>query len=101
MAIVSSGGETCEVEAGSTLFDCADRLGVRVPTSCNRQGTCHECIVDVTRGLDSLCARTGPESFLRETYRLACQAAVTDAGAQIEFAPLGRRPKILTGSTSI
>ena len=101
MAIVSGGGETCEGEAGPTLFDCADRLGVRVPTSCNRQGTCHECIVDVTRGMDALEPRTAAESFLRENYRLACQAVVADAGAQIEFAPLSRRPKILTGSAAV
>src|SRR5690242_21789568 len=55
-----------------TLFDRADRLGLRVPTSCNRQGTCHECIVDVTRGMDALVPRTEAESFLRENYRLSC-----------------------------
>src|SRR5579871_6129420 len=101
MATVSSGGDTCEVEAGATLFDSADRLGVRVPTSCNRQGTCHECIVEVARGMDSLEPRTAAESFLREKYRLACQATVADAVAQIEFAPLSRRPKILTGSAAV
>jgi uncharacterized 2Fe-2S/4Fe-4S cluster protein (DUF4445 family) len=82
------------------LFDCADRLGILVPTSCNRQGTCHECIVDVRRGSEGLCGRTEAESFLRENYRLACQAAVTDHAAEIEFEPLSRRPKILTGSAS-
>jgi uncharacterized 2Fe-2S/4Fe-4S cluster protein (DUF4445 family) len=100
MALVSSGGEICMVEAGCTLFECADLLGVRVPTSCNRQGTCHECIVDVSRGMEGLSARTAAESFLRENYRLACQAVVSDPSSKIEFAPLGRRPKILTDSAA-
>jgi uncharacterized 2Fe-2S/4Fe-4S cluster protein (DUF4445 family) len=96
-----SDGTVDDFEAGGTLFDRADRLGMRVPTSCNRQGTCHECIVDVTRGMDSLEPRTEAESFLRENYRLACQAVVADASAEIEFAPLSRHPKILTGSTAV
>jgi len=89
------------ISGGRTLFDRADCLGMRVPTSCNRQGTCHECIVDVTRGMEALEPRTAAESFLRENYRLACQAVVADPAAQIEFAPLSRHPKILTGSTAL
>jgi len=98
MALFTSGSATCENLEGRTLFECADQLGIRVPTSCNRQGTCHECIVEVRRGMDGLRGRTDAEAFLRDNYRLACQAVVADAGAEIEFAPLGRRPKILTGS---
>jgi uncharacterized 2Fe-2S/4Fe-4S cluster protein (DUF4445 family) len=100
MAFVSSGGQRCESEPGCTLFECADRLGVRVPTSCGRQGICHECVVEVTRGSEALVPRTAPEAFLRGGYRLACQAAVSDAGLDVEFAPLARRPQILTTSTS-
>jgi uncharacterized 2Fe-2S/4Fe-4S cluster protein (DUF4445 family) len=84
---------------GCTLFDLADRRGIRLPTSCQRQGTCHECIVDVTQGLQALAPRTPAESFLRDSYRLACQAVLADADAKIEFAPLARRPRILTDST--
>ncbi len=101
MALVTSGGVTHEIVEGSTLFECADRLGVRVPTSCNRHGTCHECIVDVPRGMKGLRARTEAESFLRDSYRLACQAVLGDGAEEIEFAPLSRRPKILTSSTVI
>jgi len=89
------------VEPGCTLFDRADRLNIRVPTSCNRQGTCHECIVDVTRGMDALAPRTEAESFLRDNYRLACQTVVASSDADIEFAPLSRRAKILTGSSAV
>ncbi|MBM3944940.1 MAG: 2Fe-2S iron-sulfur cluster binding domain-containing protein, partial [SAR202 cluster bacterium] len=40
--------------AGKTLFDYADDVQVRVPTSCGRTGECHECIVEVRQGLDAL-----------------------------------------------
>ncbi len=98
MALVFSGGASCDSAEGWTLFDCADQLGVRVPTSCNRQGTCHECIVDVRRGMNGLRSRTEAESFLRDTYRLACQAVVDGSSTEIEFSPLSRRPNILTGA---
>ena len=39
------------------------------------------------------------ESFLREHYRLACQAVVEDDRADIEFSPLRRKPKILASTT--
>ena len=81
---------------GRTLFDYADDLAVRVPTSCGRNGDCHECIVEVKRGADALNELTEPERFLRGNYRLACQASVQEIDAEIEFSVLRRQPRILT-----
>src|ERR1051326_4535688 len=100
MALPSSAGAICKIPAGASLFDCADRLGIRLPTSCNRHGICHECIVEVRQGFSALAGRTPAESFLRDPYRLGCQALVRDPEADIEFAPLVRRPKILPRSTA-
>ena len=86
------------LEAGKSLFDYADDLAVRVPTSCGRTGECHECIVEVRRGIDALDPLTDSEKFLRENYRLACQATVVDIEADIEFNILRRQPRILTES---
>ncbi|MXX92939.1 MAG: DUF4445 domain-containing protein, partial [Chloroflexi bacterium] len=86
------------LEAGKTLFDYADDLAVRVPTSCNRNGECHECIVEVRRGMDALEPLNDTEDFLRDNYRLACQARVVDIEADIEFNVLRRQPRILTES---
>ena len=83
---------------GKTIFDYADNLKVRVPTSCGRNGDCHECIVEIRRGMDSLSAPSQPEGFLRDNYRLACQARITDTASDIEFAVLRRQPRILTHS---
>ena len=83
---------------GKTIFDFADDLKVRVPTSCGRNGECHECIVEILRGMDALSPLGEPESFLRDNYRLACQARINDPDAVVEFAVLRRQPKILTHS---
>ena len=90
------GDRELPLERGKTLFDYADSLSLRVPTSCRRDGTCHECIVEVRSGIDALSTPTPSEDFLRGNYRLACQASVEDPDAPIDFAILRRQPKILT-----
>lgn len=91
--------ETLASVAGKSVFDYADALSVRVPTSCGRTGECHECIVEIRRGMDALTPLTDAEGFLRGDYRLACQAHIVDAAANVEFAVLRRQPRILTQAT--
>src|SRR4029079_15671288 len=98
MALISYERGNRELAAGKTIFDYADELSVQVPTSCGRTGHCHECVVDEKRGMDALCPRTEPESFLRGGYRLACQALIQNADCDVEFALLRRRSKILTST---
>ena len=80
---------------GKTIFDYADELNVRVPTSCGRTGHCHECIVEIRRGSESITAPTEAESFLNAPFRLACQAIVENTKHEIDFSILRRTPKIL------
>ena len=96
MAWISYQTRRCASERGRTLFDYADQLAVQVPTSCGRNGICHECIVEIKRGAEALVPRTEPEGFLRDNYRLACQAAIENPDIDVEFTLLQRRPKILT-----
>ena len=98
MSPLHHGDRQLELVAGKTIFDYADSLKVRVPTSCGRSGECHECIVEVRRGMEALSAPSEPEGFLRDNYRLACQATVVDPAADVEFAVLRRQPRILTDS---
>ena len=98
MSPIHHGDRQLESAAGKTIFDYADSLKVRVPTSCGRSGECHECIVEVKRGMEALTPPSDEERFLRGSYRLACQATVTDAEADVEFAVLRRQPRILTHS---
>ena len=98
--VVCHGDVATPLLVGSTLFDHADELAVRVPTSCGRTGHCHECIVEVRRGSEALSSRTDDEAFLAENYRLACQATIKQEATDIEFALLRRSPQILTAEKS-
>lgn len=83
---------------GRSLFDYADDVRVRVPTSCGRNGECHECIVEIQQGMESLSPLTEEEQFLRGDYRLACQAKILHSSADISFEVIRRQPRILTRS---
>ena len=95
---VSHLGKTRQLRIGRTIFDYADELSVEVPTSCLRNGECHECVVEITGGMESLAPRTEPEGFLRGSFRLACQAKIVSDESPISFEPLRRRPRILESS---
>lgn len=98
---ISCDGNVYQLTPGKTVFDYADDLTVQVPTSCFRTGQCHECIVEIKQGMDSLRPPNEAESFLRDNYRLACQAIVLDIDEHIEFSPLRRSPRILTHTGTI
>jgi uncharacterized 2Fe-2S/4Fe-4S cluster protein (DUF4445 family) len=69
------------VAPGSSLFDYADTLGIRVPTSCHKQGKCKECLVEVVEGMECLSAKSPEEKHLRENFRLSCRCRiVADSG---------------------
>ena len=55
------------VAPGLSLFDYAESLGIRVPTSCRKNGHCKECVVEITEGTDCLSPPAPPEAHLRET----------------------------------
>ena len=93
---ITCDGKAYQLSPGKTVFDYADDLAVQVPTSCFRTGQCHECIVEIKKGMDSLCPPNEAETFLRNNFRLACQSVVLNVDEDIEFAPLRRTPKILT-----
>ncbi len=94
-------GKKRPLTAENTLFDYADELQVRVPTSCGRSGECHECIVEVTQGLEALSPCTEAESFVRDNYRLACQARAIDLTTDVTVKLLRRRPQVLTHSPPV
>jgi len=65
---------TADAPVGDSLFTCAERLGIPVPTSCNKQGKCKECVVEVTEGMDCLSRPAPPEQHLKGNFRLSCCA---------------------------
>ena len=58
------------------LFDCAESVGVRVPTSCRKLGKCKECMVEIVEGMECLAPPTPYEQHLKAPFRLSCQASV-------------------------
>jgi uncharacterized 2Fe-2S/4Fe-4S cluster protein (DUF4445 family) len=73
--------QTCDAPAGVSVFECAESLGVQVPTSCRKQGRCKECVVEVTEGLAYLSAPTDAERHLHGNFRLSCCARIAaDSG---------------------
>ena len=70
-----------QVAPGSSLFECAEALGIYVPTSCIKQGKCKECLVEVVEGMDLLSPKTPQEKHLKENFRLSCRAQIAkDSG---------------------
>jgi len=69
------------VAPGPSLFDCAESLGIKVPTSCRKQGKCKECLVEITEGMEFLSPKGPEEKHLRENFRLSCRChLVKDSG---------------------
>jgi uncharacterized 2Fe-2S/4Fe-4S cluster protein (DUF4445 family) len=80
---VTVNGRLVESSPGQSLFACAERAGIRVPTSCRTQGRCKECIVEITAGMDLLSAPTEEEGHLKGQYRLSCQCRVAAADGDV------------------
>jgi uncharacterized 2Fe-2S/4Fe-4S cluster protein (DUF4445 family) len=75
-ATLTINGQTSEAIPGVSLFDHAERLGVRVPTSCQKQGKCRECLVEVVDGMECLSKPTPSEQHLSGSFRLSCQSFI-------------------------
>jgi uncharacterized 2Fe-2S/4Fe-4S cluster protein (DUF4445 family) len=74
-------GLTTVASPGPTLFELAEGLGIRVPTSCQTNGKCKECVVEVAEGGELLSPPTSFETHLKTPFRLSCQSAlVAEAG---------------------
>jgi uncharacterized 2Fe-2S/4Fe-4S cluster protein (DUF4445 family) len=78
-----NGQSTVVSNETDSIFDCAERVGVRVPTSCQKNGKCKECIVEISQGSDLLSARTEQEKHLKGNFRLSCQTRVIATDGEI------------------
>jgi uncharacterized 2Fe-2S/4Fe-4S cluster protein (DUF4445 family) len=68
--------QRAEIAAGPSLFDCADSLGIYVPTSCIKQGKCKECLVEIVEGMELLSPKAPQEKHLKENFRLSCRTRI-------------------------
>ncbi|HSF15300.1 MAG TPA: ASKHA domain-containing protein [Vicinamibacteria bacterium] len=70
----------CEAPVTGTLFECAESVNVRVPTSCVKQGKCRECLLEIEQGEEFLSERTPEEAHLGASFRLACRTRLENDG---------------------
>jgi uncharacterized 2Fe-2S/4Fe-4S cluster protein (DUF4445 family) len=80
---VTINGRSVTGRPGQSLFDCAEAVGVNVPTSCMKQGKCRECLVEIESGAELLSAPAPQEQHLHGAFRLACRTGFV-AGASGE-----------------
>ena len=52
MATLSINGHTLTATPALSRFDHAESAGIRVPTSCRKQGKCKECMVEIVEGME-------------------------------------------------
>jgi uncharacterized 2Fe-2S/4Fe-4S cluster protein (DUF4445 family) len=78
--VVTIDGACGPANEGQTLFECAEALGVTVPTSCFKQGKCRECLVEIEAGGELLSPLAPQESHLGGRFRLACRTHVVAPG---------------------
>ena len=87
---------TTDAPLGASLFDCAEQVDVRVPTSCHKNGKCRECMVEVVEGMSLLGPRTAEEQHLQDGFRLSCRASVVGPSGEIRCHTMRRgRMRIL------
>lgn len=80
----------CAAPVGVSVFECADKLGIPIATSCRKQGKCRECVIEVAGGADLLSAPADPERHLHGSFRLACCARITAQSGTIRINTLRR-----------
>ena len=73
----------CDVPVGVSVFEAAESVGVRIPTSCRKNGRCKECVVEVASGMEALTPRVPAENHLQGNFRLSCCARIAQPDAEI------------------
>ncbi|MBN1852143.1 MAG: DUF4445 domain-containing protein [Pirellulales bacterium] len=81
---------------GSTLFDCATQMGIHIPTSCNKVGSCRECLVEIVEGSEYLSPPSAPESHLQDGFRLACRAHLLGESGVVRCHTMRRSAVVIT-----
>jgi uncharacterized 2Fe-2S/4Fe-4S cluster protein (DUF4445 family) len=101
-ATLTINGHSVEANPAASIFDHAETLGVRVPTSCHKQGKCRECMVEVTEGAELLSERTEEERHLSGKFRLSCRTRVEAPSGEVRCHTMRRgNMRVETESTGL
>lgn len=90
MTKVSIDSKVCDAHKGQTLFQLAENMGLKVPTSCNCQGKCKECLMEVTLGMEHLSPPARAEAHLLSGFRLSCLSRISGESGEIKAQLMGR-----------
>jgi uncharacterized 2Fe-2S/4Fe-4S cluster protein (DUF4445 family) len=101
MATLSINGHTLTATPELSLFDHAESAGIRVPTSCRKQGKCKECMVEIVEGPDCLTPRTEFEEHLKGAFRLSCQAHPSSSEGRIRCHTMRRGAMQIAAQASL
>lgn len=93
-------GRTTEATPESSLFDLAESLSVHVPTSCQKQGKCRECLVEIESGAELLSPPEPQEEHLPEGFRLSCRARLVAGEGEVHCHTLRRGALRIEAETS-
>ena len=95
-------GQTTPAIAGLSLFEAAERIGIRVPTSCQKQGKCKECLMEIVQGMDLLSPPMAEEEHLKGKFRLSCRCRVIADAGEVRCHTMRRgRMRIEAGATGL
>jgi uncharacterized 2Fe-2S/4Fe-4S cluster protein (DUF4445 family) len=95
-------GESTAATPGVSLFDHAERLGIRVPTSCQKQGKCKECMMEIAQGMQLLSPLTEEEKHLKGNFRLSCRCMVVGDCGDVKCHTMRRgRMRIESGGSGL
>ena len=82
---------TTHSRSGPSIFDCSEQMAdVRIPTSCQKNGKCRECMVEVDSGMEHLSPRSSEESHLGGAFRLSCRARIVSEEGMVSCRTLRR-----------
>lgn len=91
-AILRNKTKIIQTETGSNLMKSLLDAGLPVASSCNAEGVCGKCRIEVVAGLENLSAKQELEIFLIEKYqlknneRISCQCQVLgDVSVQTKY----------------
>jgi uncharacterized 2Fe-2S/4Fe-4S cluster protein (DUF4445 family) len=95
-------GQTTPAAPGPSLFDYAEQLGVKVPTSCQKQGKCKECLVEIVEGMERLSPPTSEEAHLKSPFRLSCRCHIVGESGEVRCHTMRRgRMRIESGGVGL
>ncbi len=80
MAIIEINKIKKRIKIGKTLFEMANELKLALPSSCQQQGKCKECLIEVKSGQQFISKKNKEERHLSDPFRLGCQAIITQDG---------------------